>query len=187
MKMIVEMPEDWIKDLGKGSSEFVLEHAYDMWKMVADATPFTEAEDCIEREEAILSIWGKWNESRDEMAERIERTLKALPPVTPKLEECEYCISRDELKNELMLDIPEQDSGLYSDLCNIIDLLPPVTQKQSFEGMTNGEVIKALFPYVEAEETPHLEVIETNLDQDFAYTLFQKKWWNAPYNGGEQE
>ena len=51
-------------------------------------------------------------------------------------------------------------------------------------GMTNGEVIQALFPYVKIEDASLDTVIGTNLDN--GYIPFQKKWWNAPYlKGGE--
>lgn len=52
------------------------------------------------------------------------------------------------------------------------------------EGMTNGEVIQALFPYVKTEDTSFSTMIGTNLDE--SYIPFQMEWWNAPYQkGGE--
>lgn len=57
--------------------------------------------------------------------------------------------------------------------------------KGEFEGMTNGEVIQAVFPYVTAEDTSSDRLIETDLDEYFV--LLRKNWWNAPYQkGGEK-
>ena len=51
-------------------------------------------------------------------------------------------------------------------------------------GMTNGEVIQALFPYVKTEDTSFNTLIGTNLDK--SYVPFLREWWNAPYQkGGE--
>ena len=46
---------------------------------------------------------------------------------------------------------------------------------------TNGEVIMALFP-----NTNHFEnngIMNTDIDGG---TLFNEDWWNAPYNGGNE-
>ena len=52
-------------------------------------------------------------------------------------------------------------------------------------GMTNGDVIKALFPYVKTEDIlPGATVMGTNLDK--GYVPFQKKWWNAPYKENKE-
>jgi len=52
--------------------------------------------------------------------------------------------------------------------------------------MTNGDVIKALFPYVKTEDIlPGSTVMGTNLDK--GYVPFQKKWWNALYKKGGEE
>ena len=59
--------------------------------------------------------------------------------------------------------------GAYSEsLYDDIQALSPITPKQSFEGMTNGEVIKAVFPYVDT-------AIEELLNRPI--------WWNEPYGG----
>ena len=46
-------------------------------------------------------------------------------------------------------------------------------------GMTNGEVIQALFPYVKIEDASLDTLIGTNLDK--GYIPLQRDWWNAPY------
>ena len=51
-------------------------------------------------------------------------------------------------------------------------------------GMTNGEVIQALFPNMKTEDTPFRPLIGTDIDK--GYVLFNRDWWNAPYQkGGE--
>lgn len=48
------------------------------------------------------------------------------------------------------------------------------------KGMTNGDVIQAVFPYVKTEDILQgSTVILTNLDK--GHVPFLKKWWNAPY------
>lgn len=53
------------------------------------------------------------------------------------------------------------------------------------EGMTNGEVVQALFPYVKTEDTSCNTMIGTNLDKSYAPLL--REWWNAPYQKGGEE
>ena len=47
------------------------------------------------------------------------------------------------------------------------------------EGMTNGEVLQALFPSMKTEDTPFRPLIGTDIDK--GYVLFNRDWWNAPY------
>ena len=52
------------------------------------------------------------------------------------------------------------------------------------EGMTNGEVLQALFPNMKTEDTPFRPLIGTDIDG--GYVVFNRDWWNAPYQkGGE--
>ena len=52
------------------------------------------------------------------------------------------------------------------------------------EGMTNGEVLQALFPSMKTEDTPFRSLIGTDIDG--GYVVFNRDWWNAPYQkGGE--
>ena len=48
--------------------------------------------------------------------------------------------------------------------------------------VTNGDIIKAMFPSVEVKE--HSEHIWTNIDVG---TVFSKSWWNSPYKGSDKE
>ena len=47
--------------------------------------------------------------------------------------------------------------------------------------VTNGDVIKALFPNVHCNETCNETLVWTDLDSES--TRFLKSWWNAPYRG----
>ena len=58
---------------------------------------------------------------------------------------------------------------------------------KSFEGMTNGEVMQAVFPkaevgiYIDEYERPYEYLM--HIDDG---TYFTKEWWNAPYKGGAE-
>jgi len=54
-----------------------------------------------------------------------------------------------------------------------------------FDGMTNGEVLQALFPYVKTEDTSFNTLIGTNLDK--SYVPLSREWWNSPYQKGGEE
>ena len=71
---------------------------------------------------------------------------------------------------------------VVADLC--VKQLPSVTPNKSFDGMTNGEVIKALFPYIEAETyeyTTSVKWLDCDKDASDPYSYFWSEWWNAPY------
>jgi len=53
----------------------------------------------------------------------------------------------------------------------------------AFEGMTNGEVIQALFPEVKVEINGFL-VRCVFIEHEFTTLL---EWWNAPYNTESEE
>lgn len=69
------------------------------------------------------------------------------------------------------------DCMMYDDLSRMLDEL--IAENKCFDGMTNGEVIQALFPYIKTEDTSFDTLIGTNLDK--GYVVFQRDWWNAPY------
>ncbi len=57
---------------------------------------------------------------------------------------------------------------------------PKANKGECFEGMTNGEVIQALFPNISVYE--HGSTYSVNNEYNFNAT-----WWNAPYQkGGEK-
>ena len=58
-----------------------------------------------------------------------------------------------------------------------------ISALKGFEGMTNGEVMKAVFPncYMGIDDD---EWIVTNID---GRTMFQPEWWNAPYKAESED
>ena len=75
-----------------------------------------------------------------------------------------------------------QSTGTKDDFISFAELgvkgLP-----SAFEGMTNGEVMQAVFPncYMGIDDD---EWIVTNID---GRTMFQPEWWNAPYKAEREE
>ena len=56
---------------------------------------------------------------------------------------------------------------------------------KQFEGMTNGEVMKAVFPKISVFENidvryPYMDVFYPN-ESDMPMHSYKKDWWNAPY------
>lgn len=73
----------------------------------------------------------------------------------------------------------------WEELVNCINSIPSVENKEEFDGMTNGEVIQALFPYVKTEDTSFNTLIGTNLDK--GYVPLHTDWWNEPYKAESEE
>lgn len=65
-------------------------------------------------------------------------------------------------------------------------------QKQSFEGMTNGEVIKKVFPNIDFNRkqtvlvSGNTIVVSVDIGIKWIELRFNMDWWDAPYKGGEQ-
>lgn len=51
------------------------------------------------------------------------------------------------------------------------------------DGVTNGDMIMAMFPNAKA----NVFVKEVGVKGLDTYSTFTKKWWNAPYKGGKEE
>ena len=71
-----------------------------------------------------------------------------------------------------------------------IHALPSVTPKQTmgFDGMTNGEVIKTLFPNGKIIERDEATGYEQMLDDKCSYcSWFDGSWWNAPYKAESED
>lgn len=85
-------------------------------------------------------------------------------------------ISREAVKEQAkasyhVAESMEQLGNLYEDCINALP--------SAFEGMTNGEVIQALFPKSVTSIDEDGWVI-TNID---GCSEFTPEWWNAPYKG----
>lgn len=59
-----------------------------------------------------------------------------------------------------------------------------------FSGMTNGEVIQALFPYIKVEtyeRTTSVKWLDCDKGAVDPYSYFWSKWWNASYKVESEE
>ena len=62
-----------------------------------------------------------------------------------------------------------------------------LSENKGFDGMTNGEVIKALFPIVgigvfSTDDGSEITEYEVEIDED-NYMSFSPRFWNSPYKG----
>lgn len=96
-----------------------------------------------------------------------------------ELPEGEYIKKTDVLDKaviETLSDYTEHDV-VYVDEIN---KLPTFAVPERENGMTNGEVIQALFP------NPHIDTKSHTVWVGYEEMSFTRKWWNAPYQkGGE--
>ena len=82
------------------------------------------------------------------------------------------------------------DNAMY-DYCHSCDVNESQMENyfcdlpSAFEGMTNGEVIQALFPNMKTEDTSVESLIGTDIDR--GYVVFNRDWWNTPYQKGGEE
>ena len=65
-----------------------------------------------------------------------------------------------------------------------------IPSAESFKGMTNGEVIKAIFPYIEIKDDCK-EFYSVNIetlprDKSLNTIGFTKDWWDSPYKGEKE-
>lgn len=88
-------------------------------------------------------------------------------------------INKQELLNELRDRFDDTEFQTYKLFLNIYNIIKDFPEDNGFEGMTNGDVIQALFPYVKIENTSFRTVIGTDLDK--GVVPLSKNWWNAPY------
>jgi len=107
-----------------------------------------------------------------------------------KQEPCEDAISRqavNTLVDELARAISDErccmsrGRSTATIMQDILDL-PPVKPQEPYKGMTNGEVIKAVFPNNPIDEFIHDVTIRDNLN---VVGHFSEDWWNTSYKGEE--
>ena len=101
------------------------------------------------------------------------------------------CVSRAEIIDELnrLGRNTFKDDTDYDNFFAFVDSLPPVTPTFP-KGATNGDVIKAMFPNIEADEIKtntggYIEVKYLDTTDKRDATAFRKSWWNAPYKRGD--
>lgn len=93
---------------------------------------------------------------------------------------------------KLMIDIDDKDFHRvcqgYIDYSNTLDgrCLAAISEGTPIsDNVTNGDVLKAMFPNIVVEEQSKDLFIVFNMD--FQGTPFYKVWWNAPYQKGGKE
>ena len=111
-----------------------------------------------------------------------------MPPVTPTLSTFEDCFSRQAVLD--LAETIETDDYSGNEILDVVDIedikaLPPVTPTFP-KGATNGDIIKAMFPNIEANEVKtntggYIEVKYLDTTDECDATAFRKDWWNAPY------
>jgi hypothetical protein len=72
----------------------------------------------------------------------------------------------------------------------LLDDEPTVDPSKWFDGMTNGEVIQALFPKAKVfKEESNIEYpyVDVFLYSENDMNCYKKDWWNAPYQKGGEE
>ena len=176
----------------------------DFYDTAIEALEQEPCEDCISREDALQALCKAVHKNDDtipclnqrvsclwdktKVQDYAEEILK-LPPVTPveKQEPCTDAISR-----QAVLDLAKFDGRkTLGSIIHAFDVeqLPPVTAekvRQSFEGMTNGEVIQALFPKIKVKPLVGVKGLLHVFFDKKEDNAFDEDWWNAPYKGGAE-
>ena len=82
--------------------------------------------------------------------------------------------------NDIRCQINDGEHGeTQAEICDVI------AELRKFEGMTNGEVIKALFPNANYESCENfMRITSANM---VGSTLIWGEWWDAPYKAESEE
>ena len=72
-----------------------------------------------------------------------------------------------------------------------MEIYPPVNLIEIPKGATNGDMMKVMFPNIEADEIKtdtggYIEVKYLDTTDKCDATAFRKDWWNAPYKRGNE-
>lgn len=65
-----------------------------------------------------------------------------------------------------------------------------ISAVKQYDGMTNGEVMKAMFPYIEVSTygvVTSVKGLDCNKGALDPYRHFWSEWWNAPYKVESEE
>lgn len=65
----------------------------------------------------------------------------------------------------------------------VLDMAIKALKQQSFEGKTNGDVIKAMFPNITI-----VEIFDGDIwfKIDNSFLLLSESWWNSPYKESDK-
>ena len=126
--------------------------------------------------------------------EQVKTVVEAL-----EQEPCEDAISRQAVLSYIYNDLGLGDEENGADIERQMELessyryvksLPPVKPQEPYKGMTNGEVIKAMFGNDKVSEFMGYARIMArvgNWFNDGVVAEFDKDWWNSPYEPQESE
>jgi hypothetical protein len=92
--------------------------------------------------------------------------------------ERELRYTKEKHKNDKLCTFATDISGMCHDVLDVLSRCIEIP-----DGATNGDMIMAMFPNAKANVFAK-EVGVKGLD---TYSVFTKKWWNAPYEGGKEE
>lgn len=63
-----------------------------------------------------------------------------------------------------------------------------ISALKQYDGMTNGEVIQALFPKIHpCDHEQYISIYSQGSDDFFNHCQFDPKWWNAPYKAESED
>ena len=62
-----------------------------------------------------------------------------------------------------------------------------IPSAEPYKGMTNGEVIQAVFPNVKIRWITKAQIGITYEDNQYVITNYELDWWNSPYEPQESE
>ena len=77
----------------------------------------------------------------------------------------------------------------HFDFVNLIDDIKEIPSAEPYKGMTNGEVIKMLYPQGEIVKGLYgingnpLVCVNLNISTECSEMVFTEDWWNSPYKG----
>ena len=101
------------------------------------------------------------------------------------------CVSRQSLLNKLdplyeekIKTAPDNMAEGFTQVSALIKREPPVTPIFIPNEATNGDVIMAMFPHAKIRTNYYTYYVEVKLEYHSQYDtglLFDKEWWNAPY------
>ena len=94
--------------------------------------------------------------------------------------------TKEKHKNDKLCTFATDISGMCYDVLYVLSRCIEIP-----DGATNGNMIKAMFPYIEIKDNcdMYYSVNIENLSTDKGLNTvgFKKDWWNAPYKRGDKD
>lgn len=134
-----------------------------------------------------IQTWENECQSKHPIKEALHAARKAL-----EQKPCEDAVSR-----KSVITIIQNHWWNCRDIDKLVNELPPVTPQESRwipvterlpDNATNGDMIKAMFPYACFEEYEdecrHIVIMWADGEASIVRSDFEWDWWNAQYKGG---